>query len=292
MTLAPGVQRRRQLRQNRRQERLRNLWRILVFSAMASGLGYALLRYGWLITTPEQVEVVGSRQVNREQVIQAAGLRFPTALLSLQPRRIASELGASLPVEQVQVSRLMAPPRLRVALVDREAVAQAQRFSPRGSERGYVDRLGNWMSSRQTEGVSGRRSLPFQVLGWHHDHRPALALVLSQRERFGGDLQDVRFAPDGTLWIRSARLGLVRLGVADSQLPERLATLEHLGRTLPSRLNDQKLRSIDLTDPDQPELSLIPPSRTAKPGSPKPGSPKPVAQSPADPAAAQPVARD
>ncbi len=271
MTLAPGVQRRRQLRQHRRQERLRNLWRILVFSAMATGLGYALLRYGWTLTSPQQVEVVGSRLVSREQVIQAAGLAFPTPLLSLQPRRIAFELGASLPVEQVQVSRLMAPPRLRVALVDREAVAQAQRFTARGSENGYVDRLGNWMSSRQTERLIGRRRLSLRVLGWQPNHRAALALVLSQRDRFGGDLRDVRFAPDGILWIRSARLGQVRLGVPDGQLPKRLAVLQHLSANLPGQLKGQRLRSIDLSDPDQPELSLLKPrngrgSTSAAPG--------------------------
>jgi cell division protein FtsQ len=265
VTLAPGVQRRRELRQHRRVERLRNLWRILVFSAMAAGLGYALLRYGWVLTTAQQVEVVGSRLVSREQVIKAASLRFPTPLLSLHPRRIASVLGTSLPVEQVQVSRLMAPPRLRVALVDREAVAQAQRFTAKGSENGYVDRLGNWMSSRQTEGLTGRRPLPFRVVGWQPNHRGALALVLSQRERFEGDLRDVRFAPDGTLWIRSARLGPIRLGVPDHQLSRRLDVLQHLITKLPGQLKGQALQSIDLSDPDQPELSLLKPSKPAKP---------------------------
>ncbi len=260
MTAVPGAERRRQLRQQRRQERLRNFWRLVVFSTIAGGAGYALLHFGWVLNGPQQVEVVGSRQVGREQVIQAARLRFPTPLLSLQPRQIATELGAALPVEQVQVSRLMAPPRLRVAVVDREAVARAQRLTGKGPESGFVDRLGNWMSNRQTEGVAASRPLTLTVLGWQPRHRSVLALVLEQRNQLGTNLQEIRFDPNGSLWLRSASLGLVRLGPPDSQLPRRLAVLGHLSKELPERVKGQRVQSIDLSDPDQPELGLpVPP---------------------------------
>lgn len=269
MSAAPGAERRRQIRQQRRQERLRNLWRLVVFTAMAAGAGYALLRFGWVLKGPQQVEVVGSRQVNREQVIQAAKLRFPTPLLSLQPRRIAIELSQALPVEQVQVSRLMAPARLRVALVDREAVARAQRLTVKGPESGFVDQLGNWMSSRQTVGLAASRPLTLTVLGWQPRHRTALALVLEQRKDLGHELQEIRFDPNGSLWLRSSRLGLVRLGPPDAQLPKRLAVLEHLSQELPSRVKGQAVQSIDLSDPDQPELGLpSPPKRATAAGAP------------------------
>ena len=266
MTVAPGAERRRQIRQQRHQERLRNLWRLVVFTAITTAAGYALLRFGWVLSDPQQVEVVGSRQVNREQVIQAAGLRFPTPLLSLQPRRIASELGAALPVEQVQVSRLMAPPRLRVALVDREAVARAQRVTSKGPESGYVDRLGNWMSRRQTAGMANTRPLPLTVLGWQPRHRAVLALVLEQRQALGNNLLEIRFDPNGSLWLRSARLGQVRLGPPDSQLPQRLSVLQHLSQELPGKVKGQRVQSIDLSDPDQPELGLPAPAKPARTG--------------------------
>lgn len=263
MSAAPGAERRRQIRQQRRLERLRNLWRLVVFTAIAAGAGYALLRFGWVLRAPEQVEVLGSRQVSREQVIQAAGLRFPTPLLGLQPRRIAIALSEALPVEQVQVSRLMAPPRLRVALVDREAVARAQRLTGQGPESGFVDRLGNWMSNRQTVGLAAGKPLTLTVLGWQPRHRAVLALVLEQRKTLGSELQDIRFDPNGSLWLRSSSLGLVRLGPPDAQLPRRLAVLRHLSRELPGRVKGQPVQSIDLSDPDQPELGLPAPATGA-----------------------------
>ena len=263
----PGVERRRQLRHQRRRERLRNLWRLLLLSSFAAGLGYALLRQGWSLRSPAQVEVVGSQQVSPDQVVRAARLQFPVLLLNLQPRRLQDELAAALPVEQVRIERLMLPPRLRVALVDRQAVARAERRTARGLEKGYVDRLGNWMSAGQQQEARPRLGLGLaqevQVLGWQDRHRQVLAQILARRGSLGSPLQEIRFEPDGNLWLVTGSLGQVRLGPPDAQLSHRLDVLEHLSSQLPSQLRGRPFRSIDLVDPDQPELGQAP----ATPGS-------------------------
>ena len=253
---APGVERRRQLRLQRRQEQLRNLWRLVVLLALSGGLGYALLRQGWSLRGPSQVEVVGSRQVSRDQVVEAAGLSFPQPLLGLEPRRLSARLTATLPVEQVQVKRLMAPPRLRVELVDRRAVARAERQSARGLENGYVDRLGHWMSSRQGQNLASHLDSTLLVRGWSPRQRPSLALILNARQRLGNDLQEILLNPDGTLVLRTGRLGAVNLGPGDQQLPRRLEVLAHLQQDLPGAIRGRKIQAVDLSDPGQPELTL------------------------------------
>jgi cell division protein FtsQ len=255
-SLRPGAERRRQLRQERRADRLRNLWRLVVFSAMATGLGYGLLSQGWTLRSPSQVEVSGSRLVSRDQVIQAAGLRFPLPLLAVQPRQIIQALAVALPVENVRVSRLMLPPRLRVELIDRSAVARAERRSPAGLEQGYVDRLGNWISLQQNLGVRLEGTQELRVVGWNGRHRPALALVLKQRQAFGGRLKEIRFDPEGSLWLSTSDLGPLRLGPPDGQLERRLAVAAHLNASLPAALGGRRPMIVDLSDPDQPELSL------------------------------------
>ena len=255
-SLRPGAERRRQLRQERRADRLLNLWRLVVFSAMAGGLGYGLLTQGWTLRSPSQVEVSGSRLVSRDQVIQAAGLSFPQPLLALQPRQIIQTLSTALPVENVRVSRLMLPPRLRVELIDRSAVARAERRNKDGLEQGYVDRLGNWINLRQNLGVRLEGTQELRVVGWNERHRPALAKVLQERPAFGGKLQEIRFDPEGSLWLITTDLGPVRLGPADGQLERRLAVAAHLNATLPANLRGRRPQIVDLSDPDQPELSL------------------------------------
>jgi cell division protein FtsQ len=254
--LSPGAERRRQLRQQKRQDRLRHSWRILVFTSVAIGLGYGLMRHGWILTSANQVDVVGSSFVKADQVINATGLHFPQPLLTLQPQMMAAAIEAALPVEQVQVSRLMAPPRLQVEVVDREAVARAQRQSAKGVEQGYVDRLGNWMSSRQGEGSHNQSAKNLTVLGWQQRLRPALVLVLNQRQAIGPDLQEIRFEPGGSLWLKSTRLGQVHLGTIDGQLARRIEVLQQLSQQLPAKIKGRHVVSIDLSDPNQPELGL------------------------------------
>lgn len=249
-------ERRRQLRQQRRQERLRQLWRISLFSAAAAGLGYGLLREGWELRNPDQIEVLGSSQVTREQVIHEAQLRFPQSLLALKPQELAQRLSSALPVEQVQVSRLMLPARLRISLLEREAVAQAQRRTSRGVERGYVDRLGNWMTSRQQHGSGSARTPQVMVMGWQERLRTPLADVLAQQQQLGSSLQQVRFETNGSLWLRTAALGEVHLGPPDDRLSRRLKVLRHLSTHLPKQIKNLKIQSIDLSDPEQPELGL------------------------------------
>jgi len=227
-----------------------------VFSAMATGLGYGILSQGWTLRSPSQVEVSGSQLVSRDQVIQAAGLSFPQPLLALQPRQIIQTLSVALPVENVRVTRLMLPPRLRVELIDRAAVARAERRSSAGLEQGYVDRLGNWISLRQNLGVRLEGTQELRVVGWNDRHRPALAMVLKQRQAFGGRLREIRFDPEGSLWLSTTDLGPLRLGPADGQLERRLAVAAHLNSALPSELKGRRPQIVDLSDPDQPELSL------------------------------------
>ncbi len=261
-------ERRRQLRQERRRERLKHLWRIAVFSGGAAGLGWLLLQQGWVLRSAAQIEVIGSKQIDAARVIQEGELKLPQPLLTLHPQALTERLYEGLPVEQVQVSRLMLPPRLRITLVEREAVAKAQRRTNRGVEQGYVDRFGHWMTTRQQRGSGPTRLPSVKVLGWQERLRRPLAAVLAQQDQLGSTLLQVRFEPDGNLWLRTAALGDVHLGPADEQLEQRLAMLRHLSGHLPSQIKDLKIQSIDLSDPNQPELGLPPkakPKASAKP---------------------------
>jgi cell division protein FtsQ len=192
--LPPGVQRRKQLRQERRADRLRHLWRLLLYCTASAGLAYLLLREGWSLRQPAQVEVIGSSVVKRDQVIQAASLKFPLPLLNLNPKLLGDTLAATLPVEQVQVSRLMLPPRLRVELTDRTAIARAERRTPRGVEKGHVDRLGNWISFPQLVDMTLEdEELNLRVVGWHERHRPTLIELFENIDRIGPSLSEIRF---------------------------------------------------------------------------------------------------
>jgi cell division protein FtsQ len=254
--LSPEMERRRQLRLEKRRERLRQLWRFSMHALIAAGLAYGLLRQGWVLRDPSQVQVSGSRLVKRDDVISAAGLRFPQPLLLLDPAQIDRRLINSLPVQQVTVSRRILPPRLQVDLVDRHPVALAYRRTSTGLEQGAVDELGHWLSNQQQPSGAGPLAAGLVVKGWQDRHRADLAQVLAARQRLGPGLREIRFEPGGSLWLQSDRLGTIRLGLADDRLPRRLEVVQHLSAQLPAQLRGRRVQQIDLSDPDNPELTL------------------------------------
>ena len=112
-------------------------------------LGWLLLRHGWVLRDAQQVQVTGAWGFSRDQIIQAAGLRFPVPLLQLNPDDLLLRLAGSLPVEQIQLRRQMLPPQLNISLRQCQAVARAQRRQATGLENGFVDRTGAWISREQ-----------------------------------------------------------------------------------------------------------------------------------------------
>ena len=97
------------------------------------------------------------------------------------------------------------------------------------------------------------------------------------RDREQGGLREIRFNPEGNLWVTTGNLGSVPLGQEDGQLDRRLMALLHLNKDLPKKLGQQRPAIVDLTDPEQPELSVgSPPPPANNSPSPKSTGPTPI----------------
>jgi cell division protein FtsQ len=256
--LGEGLQRRQELRRQRRLERLAEIWRLLALIAAATGLGWVLLRHGWMLQSPAQVTVQGTVGLGRDQVIRAGDLRFPQPLLDLDPADLRRRLAAQLPVDQVVVQRHMLPAGLTIRLHPRVAVARAQRRTSAGLENGFVDRTGRWISARQQAMGGAAVTSPLWITGWQERYQPGLEVLLQQLPASAAVTQ-LRFRPEGDLWLVSSRLGLVRFGTLDDRLQRRLQVLDHLAADLPKTPAMHGSRAIDLDDPEHPELLLVSP---------------------------------
>ena len=82
-------------------------------------------------------------------------------------------------------------------------------------------------------GSGTNRSPQVMVLGWQERLRAPLAELLAQQDALGSPLQQVRFESNGSLWLRTAALGDVHLGLPDERLNRRLEVLRHLSTHLP-----------------------------------------------------------
>jgi cell division protein FtsQ len=258
------VKRRRRLSQERRQERLIQLWRLVFFLLTATGLSWLLLTVGWSLRSATQIQISGSARINENVVVKAAGLSFPQSLLSLEPRQIETKLMQELPVQGVSVQRRLLPPGLDIQLVERRPIAAATRVGPDGIERGMVDREAQWIPIDLV--MKGKKpASTVKVEGWISNRRAVIARILQQRDQLGRPLKAIVVEPSGGVSLRFETFGLVYLGANDALLDQQFKTIAQLTQSLPPSLVGVSSEGLDLSDPSQPELKLRPKPKKAAP---------------------------
>ena len=245
--------RRRELRRQRRQTLLLQCWRLVVMLLLSSGFAWILLRHGWTLRDPEAVVLRGGTALETDQVIKAAKLRFPQPLLEVSPRALEQQLISALPVRSAQVERQMLPARLIVSLKPEIPIAKAERQGPSGRERGLLNAEGQWipLSDASPEPLTN-----ILVRGWNDQQRSQVAVLLQERDRFEGMLKTVVLHPDGDISLVTSGLGRIDLGGEPALLNTQIETIVHLNKTLPQHLRKAKQSSLDLSNPDRPELQL------------------------------------
>ena len=247
------VARRRELRRQRRQTLLIQLWRFVALLLVSGGFSWILLRHGWTLRSPEALILTGGTALEANQVIEAAKLRFPQPLLEVSPRALEQQLIKSLPVQSAHVQRRMLPARLLISLKPEIPVAKAVRQGPFGRERGLLNAEGQWipLSDALPEPLT-----EIVVRGWNDQQRSQIAALLQQRDRFEGRLKAIVVHPDGNVSLITTALGQIDLGGEPALLNAQIETIVHLNKTLPKHLRQAHQSSLDLSNPDRPELQL------------------------------------
>ena len=247
------VARRRDLRRQRRQTLLLQLWRFVALLLLSGGFGWTLLRHGWTLRSPEAIILTGGSALETNEVIEAAKLRFPSPLLEVSPRALEQKLVKVLPVRSAQVQRQMLPARLIISLKPEIPVAKAVRQGPAGRERGLLNASGEWitLSDAVPEPLTN-----IMVRGWNDQQRAQVVALLQQRDRFEGRLKAIVLHPDGNVSLITTELGQIDLGGEPALLNAQIETIVHLNKTLPKHLRQAHQSSLDLSNPDRPELQL------------------------------------
>ena len=247
------VARRRELRRQRRRSLLLQLWRLVAMLLLSGGFAWILLRHGWTLRGPDAVILQGDSALQTDQVVEAAKLRFPQPLMEVSPRALEQQLIRALPVSSAQVERRMLPARLIISLKPEVPVAKAVRQGPAGRERGLLNVEGQWIPLTD---ASPDPLTNILVSGWNEQQSGQVAALLQQRDRFKGMLRTVVLHPDGDINLVTSGLGRIDLGGEPALLNAQIDTIVHLNNTLPEHLRQAGPSTLDLSNPDRPELQL------------------------------------
>ena len=245
--------RRRDLRRRKRKELLLNLWRTVALLVFAGGLGWVLLRFGWLLKTPNQVLVKGSSEVSPTQLLAVGNITLPHPLLEVNPADLEQQLRGALPVHSVKVKRSVLPAQLEVEMQAHQPFAKATRRIPGGIALGMVSADGDWIQPNPMV-VLPAPTTTISVVGWTEESRNVVGTLLRLHSRLGDTLQSIELLSDGSVRLRCDRLGQIELGDRFDQLPQQITAINLLNQKLPAQVLEGKGGWIDLSNPERPEI--------------------------------------
>ena len=252
---SPQLERRRQIRREKRQDLLIQCWRIVALLTASAGLGWLLLRHGWTLEQSSQVVIQGDTGLRPELVARVGGLDFPQPLLDISPAELERRLLRDLPVRSARVERRGLPAQLVIALEGQLPIAHATRQRENRSEKGMVDARGHWIQP-SADAPNRVPSSSLIVEGWTDDRRTVIAALLKERNAFGSPLISIALDPNGMITLTTKTLGSIDLGDDLSLLPEQIAVIKELSRSMPAHLGPKGKGTLDLSNPDRPELEL------------------------------------
>lgn len=227
--IVPARLRRRRV-EVRRDRGRRRLRRLVTFGGLALVLvgGWGVLRSPLLAV--DDVTVSGSSHVDEAQVIAASGVGPGTAMMDVDPARVAGRLEKLPWVKRAEVSREW-PNRVHVSLVDRTPVAQVAS----GSSFALVDATG-----RVLQAGSGRAANLPLLKGRHAPAPgnrvtaagPLLATAAALPPGANSLVQGISYDSGGSVALTLTGDGVVTLGRSDdfpAKFASLTAVLEHLG---------------------------------------------------------------
>jgi len=251
------AERRRQRKQELRQDffkdkspALKMAWRIVV-SAGLLGLGVWVVSLPlWNITSPNQIEVQGTRLLSAKQLKDKIKIEYPQYIFKLRPQAIATQLEAKVPVYNVVVKRSLFPLRVSVIVQEREPVATASL----NGKTGFIDAKGVWIASSSYPNSIKKPEI--LVVGANQNVLGIWRKLYSQISRSPVKISVLDFRLPNNL-ILTTELGLVYTGeYTYSKMEKQIKMLDRL-RSLPKSSAKLKYTHIDLINPDYPVVDGV-----------------------------------
>jgi cell division protein FtsQ len=241
--------RRRRLRKERQIRTLKVSWQVLLLGGIVGTVSWGVTRPDWTISKPQQVSIAGNQALTESAVRNMLGLRYPAALLQIEPQALNAKLLAQGSVVKATVHRELMPPRLYVQIRDRLPVAVVDRTI---NNKGLLDETGQW--------------LPFTSYRLKADQLPKLRLIASQSCPGWSELyRAIQQSPvqisevdcqDPLHLTLATEIGMVRVGEFDrTKIYKQLQRAHELRNWQQS--TSVKNAIIDLENPQSPKLQEI-----------------------------------
>lgn len=243
-------ERRAALKQQRQRRQLQALWRSLCVSSLTGGLLWGIFLPQWNIRELEQVEIQKNQYLTSETIKNLITEEASQSVITLPPQKIERILQQQAPIEQAKVVRDLYPPRVTIAITERQPVAVTlpNPTAVASLGKGYLDPTGIWMPQDSYRDRDSFASPSLKVIGYRPEYRFQWAQIYQQIKNHPLTIHTINWTNPANL-ILETELGEVHLGGNLETLPKQLEKLAHL-KNLPQKHPPQETESINLQNPD------------------------------------------
>ena len=245
---------RQALKRQKQLEKMQGVWRSMLTLSFATGLIWSSFQPQWTINQLEQVEIQGNEYLSAEALQNIVKETTQQSILTLSPDRIEEILQNQAPIAEVTVSRDLYPPKVTIAIEERDPVAltipNAAAINP--LEEGYLDEKGNWMSKENYQSSETFPTVTLKVIGYRPQYRLQWAQIYPQLQDHPLEITTVNWQNPANL-ILETEIGEVHLGGNLESLPKQLEVLAQF----PTPLETTSGESIDHINLKNPDYILI-----------------------------------
>jgi len=258
------IQRRHQLRRQRRIKAIQAIWRSLVVSSLAGSVIWVTTQPDWVISEPEQINIEGNQFLSKPAIRSLLPLSYPQSLLRLQPFALAEVLESKGPIAEATVTRRLLPPALTIQVKERQpvAIALGAPTADSGSALpikpkpvGLLDSQGVWMPIESYMDLKRPFHLPtLKVIGLTTQNLSYWSQAYQAIGNSPIKILEIDWRNPDNLIIKT-ELGMVHLGAFSPQFAEQLSVLDQM-RKLPEKVNPSQIAYIDLQNPELPSIQM------------------------------------
>lgn len=289
------LDRRRQLKRQRRAQFWTKVWRTSFLVGCTAGLAWLFSKPDWQIRQTKQVQILGNSQISAGTLETLLPLSFPTSLLRINPQAIKTALETHTHVDQVLVTRQLFPLRVVIQVQERAPIAQTtcrrcvlvvkldqtQSITLGPADLWLLDDRGIPLPFESYPKLLRNSKVPSLVVDHYLQPLPAaqikknlpkmlpaqatpVALDSTLQNQWKKVLQPLLRSPvkiqaldleNPNNLVLKTELGMVQLGPLSAKLTEQLRALDQM-RGLPQKQDLKQVKFINLENPQRPTLEL------------------------------------
>ncbi len=255
------LNRRKQLKNQRRFKAGLTLLRTLILIGMVYGSYTLIILPKWLLKDSSQIEIRGNRFLDEEEFRSLIPISYPQSIVKLKPENLKEKLKSNTPVIDARISRHLLPAKLIIEIEERPPVAvitlgntKVSQNSPQN--RGYIDEKGNIIPFDFYKNPQEKEfKLPeLYANGYLEQYKSDWQQLYQEITKSSLKIFAVDWRNPSDLILKT-ELGKVNFGPLTSQFSYQLTVLEKM-RDLPNKLQIDKIEYIDLTIPTSPKVKL------------------------------------